>query len=61
MSSRDRVRAAAEPHVGDSDVPGGAGGLLPTVDDLLAFARMLLAGGAPVLPAEAVRVMGTAS
>ena len=35
----------------------GAAGLLSTVDDLLAFARMLLAGGAPVLSAEAVRAM----
>ena len=37
----------------------GAAGLLSTVDDLLAFSRMLLAGGASVLPAEAVRAMGT--
>jgi CubicO group peptidase (beta-lactamase class C family) len=35
----------------------GAGGLLSTVDDLLAFSRMLLAGGASVLPAEAVQAM----
>ncbi len=37
----------------------GAGGLVSTVDDLLAFARMLLRGGAPVLPAEAARAMTT--
>src|SRR5271165_1531083 len=37
----------------------GAAGLVSTVDDLLAFARMFLNGGAPVLPAEAVRAMTT--
>jgi CubicO group peptidase (beta-lactamase class C family) len=30
-----------------------------TADDLLAFARMLLRGGAPVLPPDAVRAMTT--
>ena len=35
----------------------GAGGLLSTVDDLLAFARMLLAGGSPVLSRESARAM----
>jgi CubicO group peptidase (beta-lactamase class C family) len=35
----------------------GGAGLVSTVDDLLAFARMLLGGGAPVLSAEAVRAM----
>jgi CubicO group peptidase (beta-lactamase class C family) len=35
----------------------GAADLLSTVDDLLAFARMLLAGGAPVLSAQAARSM----
>ena len=35
----------------------GAAGLLSTVDDLHAFARMLLAGGPPVLPVAAVRSM----
>jgi CubicO group peptidase (beta-lactamase class C family) len=35
----------------------GAGGLLSTVDDLLAFARMLLDGGGDVLSAESVRGM----
>jgi CubicO group peptidase (beta-lactamase class C family) len=35
----------------------GAAGLLSTADDLLAFARMLLRGGAPVLDAEAVAQM----
>ncbi len=32
----------------------GAAGLLSTADDLLAFSQMLLRGGAPVLPADAV-------
>jgi CubicO group peptidase (beta-lactamase class C family) len=37
----------------------GAAGLLSTADDLLAFARMLLAGGAPLLSAEAAHAMTT--
>ena len=39
--------------------PLGSGGLAGTVDDWLAFARMLLAGGQPVLSAESVRLMTT--
>jgi len=35
----------------------GAAGLVSTVDDLLAFARMLVGGGAPVLSAESARAM----
>jgi CubicO group peptidase (beta-lactamase class C family) len=35
----------------------GAGGLVSTADDLLAFARMLLRGGPPVLSADAARAM----
>jgi CubicO group peptidase (beta-lactamase class C family) len=35
----------------------GAGGLVSTARDLLAFSRMLLCGGAPVLAAEAVAEM----
>jgi CubicO group peptidase (beta-lactamase class C family) len=35
----------------------GAAGLVSTVDDLLAFARMLLAEGADLLPADAIRAM----
>jgi CubicO group peptidase (beta-lactamase class C family) len=35
----------------------GAAGLVSSVDDLLAFARMLLRGGAPVLSAQAVAAM----
>ena len=37
----------------------GAAGLLSTADDLLAFARMLLRGGAPVLSAGSARAMTT--
>jgi CubicO group peptidase (beta-lactamase class C family) len=37
--------------------PDGAAGLVATADDLLAFARMLLRGGEPVLSAESVRAM----
>jgi len=39
------------------DFPDGAGGLVSTADDLLAFSRMLLGGGSPVLSAAAVRAM----
>jgi CubicO group peptidase (beta-lactamase class C family) len=35
----------------------GAAGLVSTADDLLAFSRMLLAGGEPVLGADDVRAM----
>jgi CubicO group peptidase (beta-lactamase class C family) len=37
----------------------GAAGLVSTVDDLHAFARMFLRAGAPVLSAESVRAMTT--
>jgi CubicO group peptidase (beta-lactamase class C family) len=37
----------------------GAAGLVSTASDLLAFAQMLLRGGTPVLPADAVRAMTT--
>jgi len=37
----------------------GAAGLVSTADDLLAFSRMLLGGGAPVLAAGAVNAMTT--
>jgi CubicO group peptidase (beta-lactamase class C family) len=36
-----------------------AAGLVSTADDLLAFARMLLGGGTPVMPADAARAMTT--
>jgi CubicO group peptidase (beta-lactamase class C family) len=39
--------------------PDGAAGLVSTVDDLLAFGRMFLRGGDPVLPAAAVTEMTT--
>ncbi|HUA03415.1 MAG TPA: serine hydrolase domain-containing protein [Solirubrobacteraceae bacterium] len=35
----------------------GACGIVSTADDLLAFSRMLLAGGAPILSRESVRAM----
>jgi len=37
--------------------PDGAAGLISTADDLLAFARMLLRGGDPVLTADQLREM----
>jgi CubicO group peptidase (beta-lactamase class C family) len=37
--------------------PDGAAGLVSTADDLLAFARMLLRGGEPVLSAGSARAM----
>jgi CubicO group peptidase (beta-lactamase class C family) len=37
----------------------GAAGLVSTVDDLFAFARMLLDGGEPVLSADSARAMTT--
>jgi CubicO group peptidase (beta-lactamase class C family) len=39
--------------------PDGAAGLLSTADDLLAFARMLLNDGSPVLSATSARAMRT--
>jgi CubicO group peptidase (beta-lactamase class C family) len=39
------------------DFPSGAGGLVSTAADLLAFFRMLLAGGGPVLSERSVRLM----
>lgn len=39
--------------------PDGAGGLVSTADDLLAFARMMLRGGEPVLSRDSVQAMST--
>jgi len=39
--------------------PSGAGGLVSTAQDWLAFGRMLLAGGEPLLSPESVRLMTT--
>lgn len=39
--------------------PDGAAGLVSTADDLLAFARMLLNGGSPVLSPESAQAMRT--
>jgi CubicO group peptidase (beta-lactamase class C family) len=54
----------AEQHVSTPDewsrppaFPSGAGGLLSTVDDFLAFARMLLDGGAPLLSRRSIELM----
>jgi CubicO group peptidase (beta-lactamase class C family) len=58
----DGLIAWDEPEGAWSEPPAfgdGGAGLVSTVDDLLAFARMLLAGGAPVLSAEAARSMTT--
>jgi CubicO group peptidase (beta-lactamase class C family) len=44
---------------GPTAFPDGAAGLVSTADDLLAFSRMLLRGGAPVLSADAARAMTT--
>lgn len=41
----------------DPAFPSGAGGLVSTVDDYLAFARMLHAGGAPLLSRSTVEAM----
>jgi CubicO group peptidase (beta-lactamase class C family) len=70
-SQTDRLATAYRPTPGGlvvADEPGGswsrppafgdaAAGLVSTADDLLAFARMLLRGGEPVLSAGAVRAM----
>jgi CubicO group peptidase (beta-lactamase class C family) len=37
----------------------GAGGLVSTADDLLAFARMLLRGGSPVLSEDSVQALSS--
>ena len=39
--------------------PSGAGGLVSTLADVLAFQRMLLAGGGDILPAALVTAMAT--
>jgi CubicO group peptidase (beta-lactamase class C family) len=59
----EQVAAAGEYSEGAPLFPSGAGGLLSTVDDWHAFARMLLArgevGGQRVLTPESVRLMTT--
>jgi CubicO group peptidase (beta-lactamase class C family) len=60
--TRDGLKVWDEPGGRWSRPPAfedGAGGLVSTADDLLAFARMLLAGGSQVLSAELVRAMCT--
>ena len=55
--------AVTDPPEGQWSAPpafcSGSGGLVSTLDDLLAFQRMLLAGGAGVLSPEAVALMTT--
>jgi CubicO group peptidase (beta-lactamase class C family) len=72
-TATDRLATAYRPTPGGlvvHDQPGGswsrppafgdgAAGLVSTADDLLAFARMLLRGGPPVLSADAARAMTT--
>jgi CubicO group peptidase (beta-lactamase class C family) len=66
-TARDADAAAGvevwDPPDGDYSRPpafeDGAGGLVSTADDMLAFARMFLRGGDPVLSAESVRAMTT--
>jgi CubicO group peptidase (beta-lactamase class C family) len=60
LPTRDGLRVWDDPGGRWSRRPrfaDGAGGLVSTADDLLAFSRMLLAGGSPVLSKDAVRAM----
>jgi CubicO group peptidase (beta-lactamase class C family) len=50
---------AKEQWVQEPRFASGAGGLVSTADDWLAFGRMLLAGGAPILTEASVRLMTT--
>lgn len=62
MPTPDGVVVADEPDGAWSRPPAfcdAAAGLVSTADDLHAFARMLLRGGAPVLSEQAVRAMTT--
>lgn len=70
-SDQDRLAAAYRPSADGLEVwdapdgvysrppafEDGAAGLVSTADDMLAFARMFLRGGRPVLSAESVRAM----
>jgi CubicO group peptidase (beta-lactamase class C family) len=60
MSTADGLKVWDEPDGRWSHPPAfgdGAGGLVSTADDLLALARMLLRGGAPVLSPDSVTAM----
>jgi CubicO group peptidase (beta-lactamase class C family) len=62
QSSPDGLVAADEPTGAWSRPPAfgdAAAGLVSTVDDMLAFARMLLSGGGPVLSPGSVHAMTT--
>ncbi|MFJ4713326.1 serine hydrolase domain-containing protein [Streptomyces sp. NPDC088785] len=56
---RERVDTPDGQWTGLPAFPSGAGGLVSTADDWWAFARMLLAGGGPVLSPGSVRLMTT--
>jgi CubicO group peptidase (beta-lactamase class C family) len=59
---QDGLKAWDEPDGRWSRPPAfgdGAGGLVSSADDMLAFARMLLRGGEPVLSPASVRAMST--
>ncbi|GIJ45040.1 serine hydrolase [Virgisporangium aliadipatigenens] len=55
----DQAGPDAEDWTAEPAFHSGAAGLVSTVDDLLAFARMMRAGGAGVLTPESVRAMTT--
>jgi CubicO group peptidase (beta-lactamase class C family) len=62
LSGPDGLVAWDEPDGKYSRPPAfedGAGGLVSTADDMLAFARMFLRGGDPVLSTDSVRAMTT--
>jgi CubicO group peptidase (beta-lactamase class C family) len=62
MPTPDGLTVWDSPHGSWSMPPAfedGAAGLVSTVDDLQAFARMLLRGGSPVLSPESARAMTT--
>ena len=58
LATKDGLKVWDEPDGQWSRPPAfgdGAGGLVSTADDLLAFARMLLRGGAPLLSSDSVQ------
>ena len=62
VAGKDGLKVWDEPDGRWSRPPAfgdGAGGLVSSADDLLAFARMLLRGGAPVLSPDSVQAMTT--
>jgi CubicO group peptidase (beta-lactamase class C family) len=62
LATKDGLKVWDEPDGQWSRPPAfgdGAGGLVSTADDLLAFARMFLRGGTPVLSPDSVKGMTT--